>query len=119
MKIILYFWLEMKKFPILYENSASFQCISVYCVGPSKLTVFNCFRDDTHMTLMNIVQFSRSLTPLSIYVQNSSTPLTLDVEFQTNPLPLQKIISQLKEKSIKRKHNPRMTIICYQILSSS
>ena len=54
----------MKKFPILYENSASFQCISVYCVGPSKLTVFNCFRDDTHMTLINIVQFSRSLTPL-------------------------------------------------------
>ena len=48
--------------------------------------------------------------PLSIYVQNSSTPLTLYVEFQTNsPLP-----SLNDNQSIKRKHDPRMTIICYQ-----
>ena len=37
-------------------------------------------RDDTHMTSMKTVQFSRPPPPtLSIYVQNYSTPLTLDV----------------------------------------
>ena len=44
-------------------------------------------RDDTPMTSLKIVQFSRLSTPLSIYVQNTSTPLTLDVQFQTIPLP--------------------------------
>ena len=43
-------------------------------------------RDDTQMTSMKIVQFSRSSTLLSIYVQNSSTPLTLDVK-RTPPFP--------------------------------
>ena len=38
-------------------------------------------RDNTHMTSMKIVQFSRPLTPLSIYVQNSSTPLTWTSNF--------------------------------------
>ena len=71
-------------------------------------------RDDTHMTSMKIIQFSRPPTPFSIYVQNSFTLLILDVQFQTNPPPL-----PLNDKqSIKRKHNPRMTIICYQILPS-
>ena len=51
--------------------------------------------------------------PLSIYVQNSSTPLTSDVQFQANP-PL----SPNDNQSIKRKHNPRMNIICYQALPS-
>ena len=41
-------------------------------------------RDDTHMTSMKIVQFSRPPTPLSIYVQTYFIPLTLDVQFQTN-----------------------------------
>ena len=68
-------------------------------------------KDDTHMTSMKIVQFSRTPTPVSIYVQNSSTPLSLDVQFQTN-LPLQMITNRLKE------NNPRMTIICYQVLPS-
>ena len=48
----------------------------------------NKTRDDTHMTSMKIVQFSRPPTLLSSYVQNSSTPLILDVQFQTNPPPL-------------------------------
>ena len=61
-------------------------------------------RDDTHMTPMKIVQFSRSPPPLSIYVQNSSTPLTLGVQFQTKPsppFPLQMITNQLKENIIQ------------------
>ena len=52
---------------------------------------------------------------LSIYVQNSSTPLTLDVQFQTKwvrPSPND-------NQSIKRKHNPRLTIICYHVLLSN
>ena len=43
---------------------------------------------------------------LSTCAQNSSTPFTLNVQFQTN--------SSHDNQSIKRKHNPRMTIICYQ-----
>ena len=61
-------------------------------------------RDDTHMTSMKIVQFSRPPTPLSIYVQTSSTPLTLDVQFHGNhprPSPLQMITNQLKEYIIQ------------------
>ena len=70
-------------------------------------------RDDTHMTSMKIVQFSRPPTPLSICVQNYFTPLTLDVQFQTNPYP-----SPGDNQSFKRKHNQRITIICYQVLPS-
>ena len=61
-------------------------------------------RDDTHMESMKIVQFSRAQSSMSIYLQNSSTPLPLDVQFQTNPR------SPNDNQSIKRKHNPRMTI---------
>ena len=49
---------------------------------------------------------------LFIYVQNSSTPLILDVQFQINPS------SPNDDQSTKRKYNPRMTIICYQVLPS-
>ena len=52
--------------------------------------------------------FQDSPPPMSIYVRNSFTPLTLDVQFQTNSL------SHNDNQSIKRKHDPRMTIICYQ-----
>ena len=86
-------------------------------------------RDDTHMTSMKIIQFSRPPTPpahpppqsshppppLSIYLQNSFPPLTLDVHFQTQPPPPP---SSNDNQSVKRKHNPRMTIICYQVLLS-
>ena len=63
------------------------------------------------MTSMKIVQFLRPPTPLSIYVQNSSFPL--DVQFLNKSIP-----SPNDNKSIKRKHNPRMTIICYHVLPS-
>ena len=52
---------------------------------------------------------------LSSYVQCSSIPLTLDVQFQTNPLSLS--LSSNDNQSIKRKHNPRMTIR-YQVFPS-
>ena len=72
--------------------------------------------DDTHMTSMKIVRFSIPSTPLSIYFQNSSTPLTLDVQFQPPPPhPSPSNENQL----IKRKHNPRMSFICYQVLPSA
>ena len=54
------------------------------------------------MTSMKIAQFSRPPTPLLIYVQNSST--SLDAQFKTNP------------RSVKRKHNLKMTIISDQVL---
>ena len=63
------------------------------------------------MTSMKIVQFPRPPPTLSIYTQSSSTPFTLYVQFQTT-LPFQMINNQLKE------NNPRMTIICYQVLPS-
>ena len=73
-------------------------------------------RGDTHMTSMKITQISKPITPhpssLSIYVWNSSTPLTLDVQFQMNPP------SPNDNQLIKRKHNPRMTSICYKFLLS-
>ena len=62
---------------------------------------------------MEIIQFSRPPTPLFIYVQKSPNPLTLDVQFQTEtPSPN-------GNQSIQIKHNPRMTLICYQVLRSA
>ena len=58
--------------------------------------------------------FQDSPPSLSSYVQNSSTSLTLDVQFQTISPPRP---SPNDNQSIKRKHNPRMTIICYQVRS--
>ena len=75
-------------------------------------------RDDTHMTSMKIVPFSRPPPPLSSYVQNSFTPLTLDAQFQTNLSPHPHSLTPNDNQSIKRKHNPRMTIICYQVFPS-
>ena len=62
------------------------------------------------MTSMNIIYFPRPPTPFFIYVQNSSTPSSLDVQFQVNPA------SPSDNQSTKRKHNPRMTFICYQVI---
>ena len=78
------------------------------------LSTYKDVRDDTYMTSMKIVQFSGPPTPVSIYVQNSSTPLTLDVEFQMNTVPPFQMITNL----LKKKHNPRMTFMCYQVLPS-
>ena len=65
------------------------------------------------MTSMEIIQFSRPPTPLFIYVQKSSNLLILDVQFQT------KAPSPNGNQSIQIKHNPRMTLICYQVLPSA
>ena len=58
--------------------------------------------------------FQGPLSPLSIYVQNSSTPLTL------NPLdvPSPPSRSRNDNQSIKKIYNPRMTIICHHVLPS-
>ena len=58
--------------------------------------------------------FLSPLTPphLSTCFQNSSTPLIFHAQFQTN-LP-----SSNDSQSIKRKHNRRMTIVCYQVFPS-
>ena len=69
-------------------------------------------RDDIHMTGVKLFNFYNHLSRLSIYVQNSSTPLTLDVQFQTNQNPPSPFPSPNDNQPIKRKHNPRMTIIC-------
>ena len=52
-----------------------------------------------------LYNFQDPLTPLPIYVQNSSIPLNLNLQFQTIPLPslasLQMITNQLKENIIQ------------------
>ena len=62
-------------------------------------------RDDTHMASMNIVQFSR---PPTSFVH-------LHPKFFHPPPPTP---SSNYNQSIERKYNPRMTIICYQVLPS-
>ena len=71
-----------------------------FCANLSK----NVLRDDTHLTSMKIVQFSRHPTPLSIYVQNSSTPWNFDVQFQTTP-PLSKWYRACERTKSKQKQN--------------
>ena len=67
------------------------------------------------MTSMKIVQFSRPPPPLSSFVQNSSTPLDLGRPISNEP---PSPYSPNDNQSIKRKHNLRMSIICYQVFSS-
>ena len=43
--------------------------------------------DDTHMTSIKIVQFSRPPIPQSVYVQNSSTPRPEASNFKRPPTP--------------------------------
>ena len=74
------------------------------------------FRDDTHMASMRIVQFSRSPT---LFVQLRPMffhPLDLGRPIPNEP-PLPLSLSSNDNQSIKRKHNPRMTIR-YQVFPS-
>ena len=57
--------------------------------------------DDTHMTSIKIVQFSRPPIPQSVYVQNSSTPRPWTSNFKRAPPPLQMITNRLKENMIQ------------------
>ena len=76
--------------------------------------------DDTHMTSMKIVQFSRPPTlppcPPTSNTLPPSWPLTSN--FKRTPPPLSFSLVPNDNQSIKRNHNPRMTFLCYQILSS-
>ena len=77
----------------------------------------NSLRDDKNMSSMKVVQFSRPLTPPCLSTSKVLPPqLTLDVQFQTTP-PLHPT-SPIDNKSIKGKHNPRMTITCYSFRSA-
>ena len=62
------------------------------------------------MTSMKTVQFSRG----SIPCPSTSEILPLDLGGSISNEPLIPNDNQ----SVKRKHNPRMTIICYQVLPS-
>ena len=77
---------------------------------PLRIFLTVLLRDDTHMTSMKIVQFSRPPTH----------PCPSTFKF-LHPLDLGRLISNEPpstndSQSIKRKHNPRMTIIFYQVL---
>ena len=72
-------------------------------------------RDDTHMTSMKIIQFSRPPTPLVHLPSKFFHPLDLGRPF---PNATTSPPSSNDNQSVKRKHNPRMTIICYQVLLS-
>ena len=81
-------------------------------------TLYNKFsgqylvRDDTHMTSMKIVQFAGPPTPLIHLRPKFFHPLDLGRPILKDPPPL----SPNGNQSVKRKHNPRMTIICYQVI---
>ena len=61
---------------------------------------------------MKIVQFSRPPTPLVHLRPNFFHPLDVARPISNEP-------SSLNENQyIKRKHNPVMTVICYQVLPS-
>ena len=71
------------------------------------------FRDDTHMTPMKIFQFVRPPSPLVhchpkfFHLFNLGRPIS-------NESPPSPNVNLL----VKRKHNPRIAIICYQVLPS-
>ena len=71
-------------FHLYFSMNKTYQFIRDRC--QISFLILTNFRNDTHLTSMKIVKFSRSPTPLSIYGRNSSTPLTLGVQFQTTPL---------------------------------
>ena len=66
------------------------------------------------MTSIKIVQFSRSSTPL-VHLRPKFFHL-LDHE---HPISNEPPPSPNDNQSTKRKRNPRMTIICYQVLPTS
>ena len=81
----------------------------------------NCIqiRDDTHVTSMKIAQFSRPSSPLVQLRPKFFHALELDVQFQTPPSPPTSTLPPPPlSKWYKRKHNPRMTIKCYQVFPS-
>ena len=75
-------------------------------------------RDDTHMTAMKIAPFLWPCTPLVhlrptfFHSLDYGRPTSnFDITLPPSPSPN-------NNQSIKRKHNPRMTIVCYQVFPS-
>ena len=74
-------------------------------------------RDDTHMMSMKIAQLSRPPTPPQLPCPFTSSilpphwPYTSNFKWTPTLPPFQK-----DNQSIKRKQNPRMTTLCYQVL---
>ena len=62
------------------------------------------------MTSMKIVQFSRPFGPCPKFFH----PLDLGRPISNEPL----LFSPDDNQSIKRRHNPKMTIVCYQVFPS-
>ena len=69
------------------------------------------------MTSMKIVPFSRPPTPLVQLSPKFSHPLDLERPISNEQPPRPSPFPNYNQ-SIKTKHNPRMTIICYQVFSS-
>ena len=71
----------------------------------------NDVRDDTHMTSRKYVQFlKRPFNPLVHLRPKFFNSLDLEPPISNEPP------SPNDNQSFKRKHNPRMTIVCYQVL---
>ena len=72
------------------------------------MSLFFEIGDDTHMTSMKIDQFSRLPTPVVHLRPKFFHPLDLrrPISNETPPTPI-------NNQSIKRKNNPKMTIICH------
>ena len=65
------------------------------------------------MTSIKFVQFSRPHNPLAYVCLKFFHLLDLGRPISNEPPPS---LSPNDNQSIKRKHNPRMTVICYQVL---
>ena len=76
------------------------------------LFVFYCLRDDTHMTSMKVAQFLNLPNPLVNLSPKFFRPF--DPGGSITPPPP----SPNDKQPIKRKHNPKVTFICYQVLPS-
>ena len=63
------------------------------------------------MTSMKVIQFSRPSSPLVYLCQKIFHSLDLGRLISDEPPSLQMITNQLKKK-----HKPRKTIICYEVL---
>ena len=91
-------------------------------VWPINITHLQFLRDDTHITSMKIIQFLRPppQTPLVHLRPNFFHPVDLGRPFPNEiPLPTSytHTHSSNDNQPLKRKHNPRMTIMCYQLIN--
>ena len=82
--------------------------ISEYgCVPNQYILVYNLDRDDTHMTFLKIFRFSRHPPPVHLRPKFFH-PLDLGRPISNEPPP-----SPRDNQSVKRDHDPRMTVVCY------